>query len=173
MNAESWAVLMAWLTIYQWLAISAVFVYDSWRVHFRTARLLRTARAIGNGMVIISEVRNKISWWYIIGSCLALVLGALAVISNAAMDPPAPDTRIVGAVIREGVVVMLFAFWRTKRLNVVLFRLMDSRRKDAEGDAKQMDRIEKKIDDAATQQDVDRGEEQVDRSEGRTHRHLD
>lgn len=132
MSAETWAAIMAWATIYQWLAISSVFVFDAWRVHFRTARLLKVAKSIGNGMVIVAEVRNDISWWYIVGSSLALILGLLGAYSAASLAAPPPDTRIVGAVIREGIVIMLFAFWRTKRLNVRLFRLMDERRRKAD-----------------------------------------
>lgn len=132
MSAETLASILAWATIYQWLAIALIFTFDSWRVHFRTARLLRTARAVGNGMVVVAEVRNRISWWYIVGSCLALALGFLGAYSASSLEAPPPDTRIVGAIIREGIVIMLFSFWRTKRGNVRLFRLMDNRRKQAE-----------------------------------------
>jgi hypothetical protein len=184
MSAEQLAAIMAWATIYQWLAIASVFVFDSWRVHMRTARLLRTARAIGNGVVIIAEVRNRISWWYIIGSMLALALGFLGAYSASSLEAPPPDTRIVGAVIREGIVIMLFAFWRTKRGNVRLFRLMDQRRRDSEAKSETDEHLQESVDagvemaadtnmrirEMQQHGDTDRGEEQTERKEAKADR---
>jgi hypothetical protein len=127
--AEGWlGDFLVWATLLQWLAIAAVFFRDSIRVHMRTRRQYRTALEVGNGRVMVARIRNDISRWYILASAIALAVGLLAVYSYVFLPHPPPDTRLAGVVIREGIVVLLFAVWRTKRGNVVLYRMADAYR---------------------------------------------
>ena len=125
MSAVLWGDILTWGTIVQWLLIAAIFFYDSVRMHARVNRQYRLAVEIGNGRIVTARFRRRISRWYTLGSGIAFSLGLLSTYSNLFLPHAPPDTRIVGAVIREGIIVMLFAFWRTKRANLVLQREID------------------------------------------------
>ena len=173
MSAHDVAALFAWLTIGQWLIISILFVSDAVRVHLRTARSLKNARAVGNGRVMVAEVRNTISWWYILGSAIALTLGILGAGQQAFTPTPAPEFRLVGSVIREGIVVMLFSFWMTKRGNARIFRLMDARYNALVNLEDMAEDTNVRVREIQKRGQHDQPEEQADRQEGRGHRGVE
>lgn len=127
MSQVQMAAFFAWLTVVLWDAISLAFFWDCLRVNRRTRLEYRLARARGNGRVIVARYRHGISKWYVLGSGIALAAGLLSAYSNAFLPHPPPDTRIVGSVVRLALITMIFAFWKTKRGNIALYREVDAK----------------------------------------------
>ena len=124
---------IVWASILQWLAIAGVFAFDATRAYARSRRQYKVAREVGNGRMFVARRRRSIAAWIVVGSSMALLLGLLSVYSNGFLPHPPPDTRIAQVVIREGIVFMLFAFWRAARTSVLLQTEADTRRKGNPG----------------------------------------
>ena len=168
MSLQLWGDILTWGTIAQWITIAAIFLYDSVRMHGRINRQYKLAVEIGNGRILTARFRRKISRWYVLGSGIAFSLGILSTYSNLFLPHAPPDTRIVGAVIREGIIVMLFAFWRTKRANLVLQREIDELTEGELIDIAQDTNV--RIREIQQRGQSDAPAEKLDREEGREHR---
>ena len=164
------AAALTWVSLYLWLAIAGPFFAVAVIVHVLTRGLLKRALELGNGKIKVARRRLFTSRWYLLGSGLALALGLLSAYSALYLPPPPPDTRAVGAVVRFGVVTMLFAFLMTMIENLRTFR-------DFAGDDAQKDRIEatsadtnERVREMQERGISDRPAEQTDRREGHEHR---
>lgn len=127
MSTTFWAEVGVWVTVVQWMIIGLIFFYDCLRIHWRAIRQYKNALEAGNGRVIVAKYRLKISSAFLWGSSIALILGLLRVGQLSIDPPPVPEFRVVGALISEGIVLMLWKFWRAKRYNVILQRVVDQR----------------------------------------------
>lgn len=134
MNAEILALTSAWFTTIQWVTIALLFSIDSLVQGRRVARQYRNVKNYHtNGRVVIADYRRRISRWYIAASLTALLLGILATIQLIFAPEPPPEFRLIGSVIREGIIFFIFAVWRTKRLHRALQRILDERRYEETG----------------------------------------
>lgn len=133
MSAQLLAEIGVWLTVLQWMIVGVIFFYDCVRIHLRAKRQYENALETGNGRVIVAKYRLKISSAFLWGSSIALALGFLRVGQLTIDPPPVPEFRIIGSLISEGIVLMLWKFWRAKRYNVILQRVVDERRYEETG----------------------------------------
>ena len=169
MSAESLALISAWFTVGQWLIISSLFLLDSSRVGYRVARQYRAVKRYDkNGRVLIAFYRRKISRWYIAAAFVAFILGLLATYQLIFAPDPPPQFRLIGSLIREGVIFFIFAVWRTKRLHLALQRLLDERTYE-EGQEIIRD-TNTRVREMQSRGLHDQPEEEADRKEGREHR---
>jgi hypothetical protein len=185
------AAVLHWFVLGQWLMLGLVFCIDSWRGFFRANLMYQKAQEWdGGGLLDIAGTRRAKQVWYIIGSHLAFFLGLLSLYQIFFLAPAPPETRVFNSVIREGVVFMFFAFWRTERLLIVLYARQDEAmmRKDAAIARKDeaIERLEEQHDGDELARDTnirvqemqergqhDQPEEEADREAGRNHRNQE
>lgn len=162
--------VIVWASILQWLAIAGVFAFDATRAYVRSRRQHKAALSVGNGRVLVAMRRKGIAAWIIVGSYIAFSLGLLSVYSNGFLPHPPPDTRIAGVVIREGIVIMLFAFWRATRTSVLLQTEADTRHGQMKTIQTTVEDTNAKVTEMQERGQSDRPEERQDRAEGVRHR---
>lgn len=113
--------ILNWAALIAWLIIAMVFFTDSWIVHGRTVREVRAAESVGGGRALVANRRQRISFWFLVGSGSGLLTGIVAFWRAVAFHVTSIEYDVLGIVIRVLIVSMFFSLWRAKRNNRILY----------------------------------------------------
>lgn len=111
------ALIIIWVVTLTWPAFAILAAIDSWLEYRDVRRVYKLAlSSFSNGRLTLARCRRKGGLWYVIAFNGMAVIGILVTIRFVLNPPSLGEVSLFTTLLRLLVLLTVFAFWRTMRI---------------------------------------------------------